>query len=168
VLLAPRLKLTGRALLPSGAPLGGVTVTPGVANVGKLTSAASLAALNQLGDTLSAADGRFALLLDAGAYDIGFVPDPSTGTARSWLTGQEVVADTDLGDRRMPVGVAVQPFISGPMGALASAEVRVYVVPVGNFACNATELACLAPPRLVAQATTDGNGRGALLLPAGN
>ncbi len=165
--LASRIKVTGRVLDPSGLPLGGVAVTPGVGSVAKLVDAASQASVNQLGPAVTDSAGRYGLLLDPGSYDIGFAPDPTTGAAHTWLTGEEVQSDLDLGDELLPTGTKAQALVFDASNTpLAGADVRVYRVPAANFACPAGALSCLGAPRQVAQTTTDANGFGPVLLPA--
>ena len=50
--------------------------------------------------------------------------------------------------------------------ALSGADLRIYSLASGNSTCAAQDYTCLAPPRLIAEGTVQGDGSVDVLLPA--
>ena len=165
VRLPIRPLVTGRVLDPMGVPLKGVVVQPALSTLAA-SAATSLATSSRAASASTDVDGRFALRIDAGAYDLALVPPATSQLPRTWLTGQTIVANVDLGDLNAPSSVIFDAVVLGPDSKPTQAAVHVFVVPAHNTACASTDRACLAPPRLQADGSTDQNGRAPLLLPS--
>jgi hypothetical protein len=170
-MLSLRPRLQGRLLDPSVRPVPGVTVEPGPASV-SAADAASLALVNKIATTVTDSSGRFVLRVDPTkqyGYDIALVPASGQFLPRRWLPRTQVTADTDLGDVLLPRGTVARVIISDPGGnPLLGASVQIYQIDPGNAACPAAMPGCLAPPRLLAEGTSDGTGQLQALLPAAN
>jgi hypothetical protein len=165
--LAPRPQLVGRVLDSDLAPVSGVAIVPGLSSAAKANDATALA-LAQAPTQITDDKGKFTLRLDADYYDVGFWPTRAQTLPRWWLSAQSLTSDVDLGDVVLPPGVLAAVIGFGPSGeAVIGADVRVYSVAPSNYQ-NATcsDPSCLAPPRLIAQSTTDPTGRAPVVLPA--
>lgn len=169
--LALRAQLTGRLLDADGepVPLAQVVAQP-IARVDSATSGPDAKTSGSTpAQTTTDQDGRFALRLDSGDYDIDFVPQPGTAP-RSSLDNQRLTSyDIDLGDVRLPRLALGKLVITGPGGApLAQAKLRIFQSPDTSprfgFACQ-PGLPCSRVAKLRAEAFTDSKGRAQFLLP---
>jgi hypothetical protein len=171
VQLALRAQLTGRLLDASGepVPLAQVVAQP----IARTDSTGGPSEAKAVGSTppqtTTDQDGRFALRLDSGDYDIDFVPQPGTAP-RSSLDNQRITSyDVDLGDVRLPRLALGKLVVTGPGGApLAQAKLRIFQSPDTSprfgFACQ-PGLPCSRVAKLRAEAFTDSKGRAQFLLP---
>lgn len=169
--LAMRAQLTGRLLDASGAPVPsaqvvaqsivrtdttGVPVDPGTTDPAPP-------------QTTTDQDGRFALRLDAGDYDVDFLPKAGTAP-RSSLDNQRITSfDLDLGDVRLPRIALGKLVVLDPSGApLPGAKLRIFQLPDTSpkfgFACM-PGLPCSRAAKLRAEAFVDSKGRAQFLLP---
>jgi hypothetical protein len=169
--LGLRAQLTGRLLDADGEPVPLAQVV--AQSIARTDSTSSGPEAKTSGSTLPQTttdqDGRFALRLDPGDYDIDFVPQPGTAP-RSSLDNQRLTSyDIDLGDVRLPRLALGKLVITGPGGTpLAQAKLRIFqspdVSPRFGFACQ-PGLPCSRVAKLRAEAFTDSKGRAQFLLP---
>lgn len=171
VQLALRAQLTGRLLDAEGEPVPlAQVVAQSIARTDSTGSGPEAKASGSTPpQTTTDQDGRFALRLDSGDYDIDFVPQPGTAP-RSSLDNQRLTRyDIDLGDVRLPRLALGKLVITGPGGApLAQAKLRIFQSPDTSprfgFACQ-PGLPCSRVAKLRAEAFTDSKGRAQFLLP---
>lgn len=171
VQLALRAQLTGRLLGADGepVPLAQVVAQPIARTDSTSSGSEAKAGGSTPPQTTTDQDGRFALRLDSGDYDIDFVPQPGTAP-RSSLDNQRLTTyDIDLGDVRLPRLALGKLVITGPGGApLAQAKLRIFQSPDTSprfgFACQ-PGLPCSRVAKLRAEAFTDSKGRAQFLLP---
>lgn len=168
IMLALRPQLSGRALDPQGHPLRNLQVVPGAATVAAALGPTPFVVTTTPPQTLADVDGRFALRLDRGAWDIGLIPPADSMLPRLWLANTVVQSDVDLGSITVPRGVMVHGLVHDPIGVpLARATVRLYTVAAGNSTCSgADKNQCLAPPRLRAEGSSAADGLVTLILPS--
>lgn len=164
-----RPQLSGRVVDSNGQPLSSLTVVPALATLGENVSAQIYAALTAPAATNADDDGRFAVRLNPGAWDIGIIPAATSMLPRVWLdklsvtTGDVVLANPIV----LPMGVVVQGSVIDATGVpITSADVRIYVVPTANSSCDSDDSDCLAPARLSAEGTSDNSGMVSVLLPS--
>lgn len=162
-----RPQLSGRVLDADNQPLSSLTVVPALATLGENVSAQIYAAVTAPAPTNADTDGRFAVRLNPGVWDIGIIPGATSMLPRVWLdklsvTGGDVVLANPI---VLPMGVVVQGSILDALGLpVAGADVRIYTVPTTNSGCDSGDLDCLAPARLSAEGTSDGSGMVSVLL----
>jgi hypothetical protein len=167
ITLGLRPQVSGRAVDANHAPLRNVVVQPGLATVAASSNATSLALFPNLSTVQTDGDGRFAVRIDSGIYDFGLIPAPAAHLPRLWLENTQVTSDTDLAEIVLPTGTTARGQVRLGNGApLVGANVRLYAVSGANAMCRGADLACLQPPRLRAEGTTDSAGEVPLLLPA--
>lgn len=164
IYLPLRAALSGRVLDPSGKPLRNLTVTLWTSTVlpPTVTPFNGTASPPQ---TVSDLDGRFAVRLDKGTWDVGLIPPADSMLPRLWLSGTNVQSDVDLGTLMVPRGVSVTAVIRGSTGAvLGHAMVRLYTIAPD---CNGGDPAtCASPPRLRAEGSSSAGGLVDFLLPS--
>ncbi|HZS37085.1 MAG TPA: hypothetical protein VFF06_09670 [Polyangia bacterium] len=168
IMLDLRPKVTARVLAPNGKALPNVAVLTGVSSGDKQVNGRA-EEIAQLPSDLTDSSGRISLALDAAtyAYDFGLVPPPASGAARSWIESVQVHADVALGDLTLPVGTQAFGRVLDANGqTIAGAQVRLYSVAASNAACVMGNLACVSPPREIAEGTTDATGTAAFILPS--
>lgn len=169
--LGLRAQLTGRLLDADGepVPLAQVVAQPIARTDSTSSGPEAKTGGSTLPQTTTDQDGRFALRLDSGDYDIDFVPQPGTAP-RSSLDNQRLTSyDIDLGDVRLPRLALGKLVITGPGGTpLAQAKLRIFqspdISPRFGFACQ-PGLPCSRVAKLRAEAFTDSKGRAQFLLP---
>ena len=165
VTLLLRPQVSGRVIDANSQPIKNVTILPGPSTVAAALNATSLADLVKLSPTSTDSAGRFVLRVDSGTYDFGLIPLSAMMLPRKWLGGTMVTDDLTLGDVLLPPGAMVHAIVTDPSGnAVAAASVQLYSISPTNGTCS--ENACLAPPRLAAEGTSDAGGSVGLLLPA--
>ena len=166
-----RAQLLGRLLDSTGQPVSNAQV------VAQSITADSSAA-SPFGSTPTEAagpqtttdrDGRFALRVDAGDYDLDLVPVPGTQPRSSLDNLRVSTADVDVGDVQLPRITLGQVTIRRASGApVAQTKVQVFQLPDTNprfgLACVAS-LPCSRVAKLRAEAFTDHNGLAQFLLP---
>lgn len=157
-----RPQLSGQVRGPDGVAVRGLTVVPSQSTLAVLPPVA-LTLLGVAQQAVADADGRFALRLDPGTWDVGLFPPPDSMLPRRWLSGTKVEADTDIGTLILPRGVLVHGRVADPDGRpLPQANVRLYTVAAADPDCP--DGSCLLPPRLRAEGSTDTEGQVALIL----
>ncbi len=163
-LLAPRSTVTGTVRGPDGSPIEEVTV------IARPTSAPGelvnplLQMVTDAGQSFSAstsADGRFLLRLDAGLYDLQFVPPASMLLPRWYVEAVAADGETPVQvDVRIPEPSILPGRLFDAHGRpLAGMHVKAYAIPEG---CTET---CATSAFLVAEASTSPDGTFFLLLP---
>jgi hypothetical protein len=163
--LSPRPQISGRTLAYSGQPVADVTVEPTISTLEAASGIATFTSLLKTSATKTDNDGRFALRVDQGTYEMSFLPPSITHLSRRWLSAFTVDYDTELGDLQLSSGVAAHAHLIGPTGLpLRGASVRLYALPPANLLCPNRDHACLSPAQLQAESTSDENGEAALLL----
>ncbi|MDB4968746.1 MAG: hypothetical protein JWN44_4435 [Myxococcales bacterium] len=168
IVLPLRPQVSGQVLDPQGKPLSKLMVVPGASTV-----AQSLGPNMTLGiavtprQTVADGDGRFALRLDRGVWDIGLIPPADSMLPRLWLTNAVLDADVDVGPVMLPRGVMVHGVVHDPRGvALPLANVRLYTINELNAGCSSGDSNCLVPPRLRAEGSSGADGVLSLILPS--
>ena len=165
ITLQLRPQLSGSVYGPDDTAVRGLMVVPSQATVAATIGPSPYATSTAPPQTVADADGRFALRLDAGVWDIGLIPPPESMLPRLWMTGTDVEQDTDFGAIVLPRGVLVRGVLHDPSGnPLGLANVRLYTVAAGNAACS--DASCLAPPRLRAEGSSGTDGQVGLILPS--
>jgi hypothetical protein len=165
IVLALRPQLSGRVLDPHGTPLRNLVIQPGLATVDGSVALVALAAAPKIATTITDSDGRFALRLDAGTYEIGLIPPPLASLPWRWLDATPVTADTDVGDVVLSPGVMVHGLVKDAGGKpLEGADVKLYTTSTANDSCMG-DPACLKPARLRAEGTATAEGLVPMLLP---
>jgi hypothetical protein len=166
-----RTQLSGKLVGQDGAPVAGAQVA--ARDISQrdqtytLVGRAYLEAVTP--QTVTGPDGRFALRLDQGDYDLDIIPEPGSAP-RFTLTNQRVLTDDiELGIVRLPGPTLARVQVLGPDGAaVPGAILRVFqapdMTPRVGFAC-AELLPCSRQASLRAEITTDGRGRAQFLLP---
>ncbi len=129
--LVPRPQVTGRVIDPSGAPVMGAVLQPQLASLAA-GYGSSLATTANIPTSTSDSNGRFALYLDAGSYQLGVIPPATAGLARLWLPSQTIGQDANLGDLTAPTAVMFDGGITDSTGAPVEATLRLYSVPASN------------------------------------
>jgi hypothetical protein len=119
--------------------------------------------------TTTDAEGRFALRLDGGDYDLDFVPISGTAPRASLDNRRVSTTNQDLGDLKLPRPTLGKFMVNGPTGSpAAQAKVRIFQQPDTSprfgFAC-VQNLPCSRAAKLRAEGFTDSKGRMQLLLP---
>ena len=169
ITLKLRPQLSGSVVDPNNQPLSSLTIVPALATLGENVSAQIYAALTAPAPTNADDDGRFAVRLNPGAWDIGIIPAATSMLPRVWLDKLSV-NDSDVvlaNPIVLPMGVVVQGSIIDSTGLpITSADVRIYTVPTANSSCDSDDLDCLAPARLSAEGTSDTSGMVSVLLPS--
>lgn len=165
-----RAQLTGRLLGESGQPVPSAqVVAKPIARADAAGTLETAAADSALPQTTTDQDGRFALRLDQGDYDVDFVPQAGTAP-RSSLDNQRITTyDLDLGDVRLPRLALGKLQVYGPSGApLSQAKLRIFQLPDTSprfgLACM-PGLPCSRVAKLRAEAFVDSKGRAQFLLP---
>lgn len=170
IILPLRPVVSGRVFDPKGLPVRGLTVVPSQATLAAALGPSPLSVVAAPPQAVADADGRFAVRLDKGVWDIGLVPPPTTELPRLWLTDLSIEGDVDVtgaGGVMLPLGVMVKGLVQDASGApVAHANVRLYTVAPGNANCKAGDAGCLAPPRLRAEGSTGPDGAVGLILPS--
>ncbi len=173
VLLQKRAELRGRLVSAQGMPVAGaeVVATP-IANTETYSSPLNSMSIGaDLSQITTDGAGRFALRLDAGDYDLEFVPISGT-EARSSLDNLRISdADIELGDVHLPPLSLGTLQVLGPNGAtVADTKVRIFELPDlsarPGIACTA-ELPCSKNAKLRGEAFTGSDGLAKILLPGG-
>jgi hypothetical protein len=165
--LSLRSQLSGRVLDPDGKPLHSLMVVPAPSTLATALGPQPLAAATTPQQATAGSDGSFSLRLDGGLWDVGLIPPADSMLPRLWLTELDLTSDLDVGAVTIPRGVMVHGVVHDPSGApLAHAAVRLYTMASGNSACRPDDAACLAPPRLRAEASSGSDGVVALILPS--
>ncbi len=166
--LALRAQLSGRVLDPTGKPLYNLMVVPSPSTVAAALGPTPYTATTTPQQSTADADGRFAVRLDHGLWDVGLMPPPDSMLPRLWLpTVDLTVHDVDVGALTLPKGVLVHGVVQDPAGApLPAADVRLYTVAAGNADCAVNDRSCLAPPRLRAEAASGSDGVVSVILPS--
>lgn len=166
-----RAQLLGRLLDATGQPVPGAqVVAQQIASVSSSPSPFGGMTTDVAGpQTTTDQDGRFALRVDAGDYDLDLVPEPGT-QPRSSLDNQRIgTTDVDVGEVRLPRITLGQLVITRASGApVAQTKVRVFQLPDTTprfgLACLPS-LPCSRVAKLRAEAFTDHNGLVQFLLP---
>jgi hypothetical protein len=168
LMLALRPQLSGQVFDPQSSPLRGLMVVPAAGTVAASAGLTPFVAPTSPPQTTADADGRFAVRLDRGFWDIGLIPPADSMLPRLWLSQVQLDADYDVGTIFLPRGVMVHGVVNDATGvALAKANVRLYTVAPGNASCAGDMRdQCLAPPRLRAEGSSGANGVVALILPS--
>jgi hypothetical protein len=111
-------------------------------------------------------EGRFALRLDQGDYDLDIMPMPGT-QARFSLDSQRVLTDDiELGVMRLPRPTLGKATVLGPDGyPVAGASLRVFQMPDAAARTCDRARPCSRAAKLRAEVTTDSRGRAQFLLP---
>lgn len=160
-----RAQLSGRLMSAAGTPVAGAQVLAqglGAGGVSMLGGAAPEAVLPQ---ATTDADGRFALRLDPGDYDLEFVPVVGTQPRFSVENRRILSEDVELGYVRLPRPTLGKVLVLGPDGyPVAGASVRVFQLPDPQPSCELM-LPCSTRARLRAVISTAANGRAQFLLP---
>jgi hypothetical protein len=171
--LSLRPQLSGQVVDPSGSPLHGLQVVLGAATVAASVEQTPYLVAAMPSQTLSDADGRFALRTDKGFWDIGLIPPSDTMLPRLWMTSIAIESDLNLSYGNAPIklprGVMVHGIVKDPDGnPLARANVRLYTVLPDNANCpsGADRDSCLAPPRVRAEGSTGSDGTVGVILPS--
>jgi hypothetical protein len=165
--LALRPQLSGRVVDVNGQPLSSLTVVPALATLGETVGAQVYAALTAPTATTADDDGRFAVRLNPGAWDIGIIPAAATMLPRVWLDKLSISGgDVTLANAIvLPMGVIVHGNVIDATGMpVIGADVRIYTVPTANSSCDSDDLDCLAPARLSAEGTSSDAGLVSMLL----
>lgn len=162
-----RPQLSGRVLAPSGQALKGLMVVPSPSTVAAALGPTPFTVATTPQQTTADIDGRFAVRVDKGFWDVGLVPPADSMLPRLWLAQIDLSSDVDVGALTLPKGVMVHGVVHDPTGApLGHADVRLYTVAAGNSNCAAGDNACLAPPRLRAEASSGADGVVSLIMPS--
>lgn len=162
-----RAQLSGRVIDASGKPLRSLTVVPSPATVAAALGPTPFAVATTPQQATADVDGRFAVRLDPGFWDVGLVPPADSMLPRLWLADVDLTSGDLNVDVTVPKGVMVHGVVHDPLGApLAKANVRVYTVAPSNANCSPSDKSCLAPPRLRAESSTDASGVVTLILPS--
>jgi hypothetical protein len=149
--LLRRPLFSGRVVDATGAPVTNVlvTATPGPGLVKDCTRTGPGAA------SVVAFDGRFALPLDPGTYQLDYDPPPGGTAPRMTELAVTIGTDDVQRDVVLPAGVVIQAAITGPAG-IANATARIF-----EPRCGSSE-DCFGPnrtaPWLRAQVQTDATG----------
>jgi hypothetical protein len=124
--LAPKLAVAGQVVDGSGAPQNGVMVTA-VRKGSAYVKECETEVTSPPSTATTGADGRYQLLLDAGAYRLEYEP-PFSGPGTPLLEDDVVVGQSQTGRKvTMPAGVLAEGVISTPDNtAAAGCEVRAY------------------------------------------
>jgi hypothetical protein len=166
--LAIRPQLYGLVRDPTNRPLAGVTVTPMSATLAQSNGSPSplRTAPTSAPPAMTGQDGHFSLRLDPAVWDVGLIPPPETMLPRLWVTGTNVISNTDLGEPTFPRGVMVHGVVRDASNRpVPVADVLIYTVASGNANCAPNDLSCLAPARLRAEGPTDAKGTVGIILP---
>ncbi|MCS6912916.1 MAG: carboxypeptidase-like regulatory domain-containing protein [Myxococcales bacterium] len=171
VALPLRTQLSGRLVSAEGEPVAGAQILArNISQEGQATSLVGRALLEAvMPQTMTGPDGRFALRLDQGDYDLDIIPPPGV-QPRHTLRNQRVLTDdTELGYIRLPRPTLGRVQVLRPDGSPATdAILRVFelpdTTPRSGFAC-AELLPCSRQAALRAEVTTDSRGRSQFLLP---
>lgn len=167
IALRLRPQLSGRVTDMLGLPVRSLTVQPGPATVASALDATSLAGVVRVDSALTNGDGRFALRVDTGTYDVALLPPASMHLARQWLDRVLVDGDKDVGDVTVPPAATARVLVLDADGnPLPAASVQLYSLALGNLATTCRTVDCLSPPRLAAEGTTGTDGSVPLLLPS--
>jgi hypothetical protein len=169
ITLSLRPQLSGQVLDPSSTPLHGLQVVLGAATVAASVAPTPYLVATTPPQTLSDADGRFALRTDKGFWDIGLIPPGDTMLPRLWMTSIDISSDLDIKSVKLPRGVMVRGIVKDPDGnPLARANVRLYTVLPDNANCPSGDGrdSCLAPPRVRAEGSTGSDGTVGVILPS--
>jgi len=160
-----RPQLSGQVLDPQGKGLRNLIVVPAAATLLAALGPTLSAVAQTPQQTVSDADGRFALRLDKGVWDVGLIPPADSMLPRLWKA--QVTLDSDFNFTvTLPRGVMVHGVVHDPSGEpLPGASVRLYTVAPGNAGCGGPDAyQCLAPPRLRAEGSSGADGVVALIL----
>lgn len=163
-----RPQLSGRVLDPSGKALKNLMVVPSPSTVAAALGPTPFTVATTPQQATADTDGRFAVRLDKGFWDLGLVPPADSMLPRLWRAQLDLAdGDVDIGALTMPKGVMVHGVVHDPTGApLGHANVRLYTVAAGNAGCAAGDKSCLAPPRLRAEASSGTDGVVSLIMPS--
>src|SRR5207244_1288705 len=127
--LALRPQVLGQVFDAQGKPLQKLTVVPGAATVAQALGPANTQGVTVTPrQTISDSDGRFALRLDRGVWDIGLIPPADAMLPRLWLTNTVLDGvDVDVGAVTVQRGAMVHGAVYDSYGhALPKANVRLY------------------------------------------
>jgi hypothetical protein len=168
ITLPLRPQISGQVLDPQGHPLSKLIVVPGAGTVAQSLGPSMLGIAVSPRQTTADSDGRFALRLDRGVWDIGLIPPADAMLPRLWLTNAILeTADVDVGPVMVPRGVRVHGVVHDPDGQpLPKANVRLYTVNELNAGCSSGDGNCLVPPRLRAEGSSGADGVLSLILPS--
>jgi hypothetical protein len=168
ITLPLRPQVSGQVLDPQGRPLSKLMVVPGASTVAQSLGPNMLGIAVTPRQTTADADGRFALRLDRGVWDIGLVPPADAMLPRLWLTNAVLeTLDVDVGPVMLPPGVMVHGVVHDSYGQpLPKANVRLYTVNQLNAGCSSGDGNCLVPPRLRAEGSSGPDGVLSLILPS--
>jgi hypothetical protein len=159
--LPRRSVFSGRVLDATGKPVPNtlVSATPGPGLISGCTRTGAGAA------SVVALDGRFSLPLDPGTYQLDYDPPPGVAAPRATELAVTIAGDVQR-DVTLPAAVVIDAVVTGPMGPLANATVRIFEPRCGSsedcFGPNRT------PPWLRGQVQTgtSGNIRAVVAMPA--
>jgi hypothetical protein len=168
ITLPLRPQVSGQVLDPEGRPLSKLMVVPGAATVAQALGPSMLGIAVSPRQTIADSDGRFALRLDRGVWDIGLIPPADAMLPRLWLTNAVLeTLDVDVGSVMLPSGVMVHGVVHDSYGQpLPKANVRFYTVSELNAGCSSGDGNCLIPPRLRAEGSSGADGVLSLILPS--
>lgn len=162
-----RPQLSGRVVDTNGQAIPSLTVLPALATLGETVGAQVYAALTAPTAISADDDGRFAVRLNPGTWDIGIIPAAATMLPRVWFDKLNVSGgDVTLANPIViPMGVVVHGNVVDATGMpVSDADVRIYTVTTANAGCDNTDLNCLAPARLSAEGTSSDLGQVSIVL----
>jgi len=164
VMLPPRPTQSGRVIDQRGLPVAQVTVQPGLATAAQIGFASSLADLSKLTTTITDINGRFALPLDVGQYDLAFIPPASKLLPRLWIDLGTLTSDNDIEAVVLRPGAMVRTSVVDSNGApVVGAAIQLFIVPAPT--CGGNDPTCTRTPRVLVDTATGSDGSAQMLLP---